>query len=327
MPTSTALPTAPTPVPLAAPLGAAALVHATRAAPSSAALDRLSPLLERFRVHAHLFHTGALCGVSHFPAQPGRAFVHVLRRGTLRVQHPHAPPTQRWVQVDEPSLLFYPRPWEHHFHNPPHEGSDFTCATLDFEGGAQHPLVRALPSVLVLPLAQVRGLEATLSLLFAETEQLRCGQRLLADRLFEVLLLQLLRWVLDHAEALQIHTGLIAALADPALARALTAMHTQPGQAWTLQALATCAGLSRSVLAARFRARMDQTVWDYLTDWRLSLAQSGLRQGQPLQALATDLGYANASALSRVFSQRLGLSPRAWLAQQKVASISAKIST
>jgi hypothetical protein len=28
--------------------------------------DRLSGLLERFRVRAHLFHTGALCGISRF---------------------------------------------------------------------------------------------------------------------------------------------------------------------------------------------------------------------------------------------------------------------
>jgi hypothetical protein len=50
----------------------------------------------------------------------------------------------------------------------------------------------------VLPLARVEGLDAALSLLFAETGRVRCGQRLLADRLFEVVLIQLLRWMLDH---------------------------------------------------------------------------------------------------------------------------------
>ena len=50
-------------------------------------VDRLSALLERFRVRAHLFHAGPLCGVTHFAAQPGRAFLHVLRRGDMRVTH------------------------------------------------------------------------------------------------------------------------------------------------------------------------------------------------------------------------------------------------
>ena len=41
-------------------------------------IDRLSSLLERFRVRAHLFHAGPLCGVTHFAARPGRGFLHVL---------------------------------------------------------------------------------------------------------------------------------------------------------------------------------------------------------------------------------------------------------
>jgi AraC-like DNA-binding protein len=32
-----------------------------------------------------------------------------------------------------------------------------------------------------------------------------------------------------------------------------------------------------------------------------------------LKAIAGELGYANASALSRVFAQKVGVSPRGWL--------------
>lgn len=58
-----------------------------------------------------------------------------------------------------------------------------------------HPLAQALPPVVVLPLSQVNGLQASLDLLFAETEQVRCGHLILANRLFEVVLIQLLRWL------------------------------------------------------------------------------------------------------------------------------------
>uniref|UniRef100_UPI0034D6EDFC cupin domain-containing protein n=2 Tax=Pseudomonadota TaxID=1224 RepID=UPI0034D6EDFC len=68
----------------------------------------------------------------------------------------------------------------------------------------------------------------------AEAERVRCGQRLLADRLFEVLLLQLLRWMLDQRDA-ALPVGLLRGLADPRLARALTALHASPGAGWTLQ--------------------------------------------------------------------------------------------
>lgn len=276
-------------------------------------LDRLSPLFERFRVRASLFHAGPLCGVTHFDARPGRGFLHVMRNGEMEVRHAAATGLVEHLWVREPSLVFYPRPLAHDFHNAPAEGSDFVCATLDFEAG--HPLVQALPPLVVLPLAGVEGITATLTLLFGEAERVRCGQRLLADRLFEVLLLQLLRWMLDQRGA-PLPLGLMRGLADPRLARALTALHARPGEAWSLASMAQAAGMSRSRFAEAFRDALGQTPADYLADWRLAIARAELRAGKPLKALAAELGYANASALSRLFAQRhAGLSPRAWLQQ------------
>jgi AraC-like DNA-binding protein len=56
-----------------------------------------------------------------------------------------------------------------------------------------------------------------------------------------------------------------------------------------------------------------QTPADYLSDWRIALAQSRLREGRSIKALADELGYANPSALSRAFTARTGASPRDWL--------------
>ncbi|MFZ5521511.1 MAG: AraC family transcriptional regulator [Pseudomonadota bacterium] len=272
--------------------------------------------MERFRVRARLFHAGPLCGVTHYAAEPGRGFLHVLRRGEMVVTHRPRQGAPRRIVVQEPTLLFYPRPLEHDFHNAPREGADFVCATLEFEGGAHHPVVRALPAVIVLPLSRAPGLQQTLDLLFAEAERLRCGQRLLADRLFEVLLLQLLRWLLDHPAQAGLPSGLLTGLGHPQLARALVAMHEQPGQPWTLDTLAAQAGMSRSAFAAAFKSQVGQTPGDYLLHWRISLAQGLLRRGRPLKAAADELGYASAASLSRAFSQAVGCSPRIWLAQQ-----------
>lgn len=276
-------------------------------------VDRLSSLLERFRVRAHLFHNGPLCGVTHYAAEPGRGFLHVMRRGEMVLTHRARSGAPKKLRITEPTLLFYPRPLAHDFHNAPAEGCDFTCAAVEFEGGDEHPLARALPPVVVLPLAQLPTLEHTLTLLFGETEQVRCGHRLLANRLFEVLLLQLLRWLLDHPDESGVPAGLLNGLSHPQLAKALVALHEAPGDAWTLPRMAERAGMSRSAFAAAFKSHVGEGPAEYLAQWRLSIAQTRLRQGSPLKTIAEDLGYSSASALSRVFAQKVGRSPRDWL--------------
>lgn len=285
---------------------------------SSPPIDRLSGLMTRFRVRAQLHHAGVLCGLSHFDACEGHGYLHVLRRGRLEVSHPGARELPRSLRFDEPALLLYPRPLTHRFRNPPVEGADFTCARLDFEGGAQHPLARALPPLIALPIARVQGLDLALELLFAETDRVRCGQRLLADRLFEVVVLQLLRWLLDHPQEAGVRPGLITGLSDPRLARALVAIHDAPGEPWTLERMARQAGMSRTAFANTFREAVGQTPADYLGSWRIALAQGRLREGRTLKALAEELGYANPSALSRAFSAKVGMSPRDWLAATPV---------
>jgi AraC-like DNA-binding protein len=278
----------------------------------TAPVDRLSSLMERFRVHAHLFHAGPLCGITHFSAEPGRAFLHVLRRGEMQVTHKTRSGPPRRIQLSEPTLLFYARPLVHDFHNAPKEGSDLVCATLNFDGGEHHPLARALPPLVLLPLHAIDGLQHTLALLFSETDQRRCGQRLLADRLFEVLLLQLLRWLLDHPQEAGMPAGLLTGLSHPGLARVLVALHEAPAEGWSLERMADCAGLSRSSFATTFKAHVGTTPADYLTRWRIALAQNQLRRGDSIKTVADDLGYANASSLSRVFTQVVGVSPRGW---------------
>lgn len=277
-------------------------------------VDRLSSMLERFRVRARLFHTGPLCGVTTFASRPGRGFLHVLREGEMSVTHQGFDGRLETVEVDRPSLLFYPRPLEHSFHNAPTDDSDFACASLDIDGGETHPLFAALPPVVVIPLDAVPTLRPALDLLFAEVDAATCGQRVIVDRLFEVVLMQLFRWMLDHTAELGLPAGLLTGLADPDLARALVAIHETPGEAWSLSSMADAARLSRSTFAARFTALVGTPPAEYLTRWRVTLAQGMLRSGEPVGRTASRLGYASAPAFSRAFSSHVGASPRAWVA-------------
>jgi AraC-like DNA-binding protein len=279
-------------------------------------IDRLSPLLERFRVHTRLSFSGEMCGVHTFAKAGNKAYLHVLRSGSMQVSHTKAKGVPTRISLSEPTLIFYPKPLTHHFHNAPRDGSDFTCAEIEFQGGWSHPLAQALPPVVVLPLSQVNGLQASLDLLFAETEQVRCGHRILANRLFEVVLIQLLRWLLDHPQEAKIDDGLMMGLSSPQLAKALTAMHEAPSEAWSIERLAEVSGMSRTAFATKFKEKVGQSPAQYLADWRLTLVQSRLKEGATLKALALEFGYSSQSALTRLFSQRLGVSPRQWLADQ-----------
>ena len=53
---------------------------------------------------------------------------------------------------------------------------------------------------------------------------------------------------------------------------------------------------------------------DIAATWRLTLATSMLRASRPVNVIATDLGFASTSSLSKAFRQQFGVSPRAWLA-------------
>ena len=277
------------------------------------AVDRLQGLLQRFSVSARLFHSGALCGINDFE-ENGQGQLHLVRRGPLEVRH--AGESHR---ITEPSLLFYPRPLAHRFISDPEVGADMACANLAFGGvasaavggAADSPIARALPAFTCLPLAELRGAEAVLDLLFEEAFAQRCGRQAVVDRLFDVVLvLLLLRHLHDRG---RLGGGPLAGLGHPPLAKALVAMHDQPARPWTLESLAATAGMSRSRFAELFADVVGQPPAAYLASYRITLAQQALQRGDRLDRIAQQVGYGSAAALSRAFTAACGLSPREWL--------------
>lgn len=266
----------------------------------------LDNLLARVSISANLFHSGPLCGVTDEPMIEGRGYLHVVQNGLADVRH-HGHPT---LHIVEPTLLLYAHPLAHRFTTDEHSGANFVCATVAFNAGRCNPIVQALPPVLALPLAAMPELRATTDLLFAETFGREHARQATADRLLEVLLIQVLRRIVETGT---MSTGMLAGLAHPQLGAALVALHDAPARSWTLDALAAVAGMSRSAFAKTFKRVLGTTPGDYLCDWRLSLAQDQLRLGRPLKEVAPDVGYGSAVALARAFRLRLGLSPRAWL--------------
>ena len=272
-------------------------------------MDLLSPLFSRFTLSARVFYTGALCGVVDFENDEGVGILHVLRRGRLRVaQRPAAS-----LELTQPTLLFYRQAFAHRFEVDEAEGADLVCAFIDFGPALGNPLLRALPERLIVPMTEMAGVESALTLLFDEAFSRRSGRDAGIDRLAEYLVVLLLRHAID---ARLMDVGVLAALADARLSKALTAMHEHPELAWSLEDMASTAGMSRARFAASFRDTLGTPPLDYLTGWRISVAQTLLKRGRPLKAVAAAVGYSSPAAFSRVFARRVGVSALAWTAAQ-----------
>lgn len=274
-------------------------------------VDRLESLLAHFAVHARMFHSGALCGVNEVPTLPDAGQLHLIKLGPLEVTHDGQNP----MHIAEPSLLLYPRPLNHRFVTDATRGADLACANLYFDGGVANPIAAALPPVICTPLAEIPGADGVLSLLFEEAFNQRCGRQALVNRLFEVVLIQVLRHLMESG---QIRSGMLAGMGHPKLRNALVAMHEQPAHEWSLEELADKASMSRTVFANAFRETIGLTPGAYLQNWRVSLAQQALRQGRSLKMIAVEVGYGSEAALSRAFKVQSGLSPREWKQAQAI---------
>ena len=275
-------------------------------------VDRLATLLDHYSVTAQLFHAGTLCGSHSLQAQEDTGQMHLIRRGPVTVFH-----GAQKLRIEHPSLLLYPRPLAHRFETDPASGADMACANLVFEGGVHNSICNALPDVVCLALQDIADASTVLTLLFEEAFSQRCGRTTVLNRLFEVVLIQLLRQLMERGE---VQGGMLAGLAHPRLRYALVAMHESPAKAWSLQELGATCGMSRSVFANSFRDTVGCTPGVYLQNWRMSLAQKGLRQGRSLKQIAEEVGYGSETAFSRAFRAQAGMPPRQWRETRKRAT-------
>lgn len=186
-------------------------------------------------------------------------------------------------------------------------------------------LLKSLP-----PIVHIRREEDKASmrwLLERMKDELRnpqAGGSLITQQVAYVMLVQALRLHLtDHATQ---GVGWLFALADRQMSVAIACMHDEPGAPWTLQSLAGRVGMSRSVFAERFKAKVGLTPMEYLTRWRMMLAGDRLKgagePGESVAAIAASLGYDSDSAFGKAFKRVMGCSPRQYRSLRDVSAAS-----
>jgi AraC-like DNA-binding protein len=274
-----------------------------------AVTDPIDFLLQRFSLTTRVFFSGNMCNIVNFDEGQGVAHLHLLRSGSLDV----VPGRGSSIHLNQPALLFFPQPTSHRLVPGQPDGADMICSSVQFGLGPGNPLVQALPNLMLVSLADAPGLQAVLEVFFDEAFQPKQGQAAMLRRLAELVLILMLRHALAQG---WLRSGMMSGLADTRLSKALQAMHERPAEAWTLHSMAAQAGMSRARFAHHFQQVVGAPPGDYLNQWRISLAQSLLSQGKPLGLIADEVGYGSATALTRAFTSRVGLSPTAWLAEQ-----------
>lgn len=191
------------------------------------------------------------------------------------------------------------------------ERSLFVCGFLSCDPLLSRTFVQALPPLFKVNISHDpsgQWLENSLRFAVAEAVAAREGASAMLAKLSEVVFIETVR---RHIRALPVtETGWLAGARDPAVGRALCLCHQRPAHPWTMPELAKEVGVSRSVLAERFRRYLGQPPMAYLTDWRLQLGARALTSGdRSVAEIASEVGYETEASFNRAFKRHFHLPP------------------
>lgn len=179
--------------------------------------------------------------------------------------------------------------------------------------------VAVYPSLVAIPGSDTHSREffdRVIELIELESSEQRPGQDAVLRRLTELVVIELIRFALPRLPPG--HATWLAGLADPQIARAIAAMHRQPGQSWTLPQLARQVGMSRAAFVDRFRRLTGEPPHQHLRRLRLHAAATDLRRGdRSLAQIAMAVGYRSQSAFNKAFTREMGTPPARYRRQHR----------
>ena len=191
------------------------------------------------------------------------------------------------------------------------EVTKFICGFMACDPHLSRVFLSGLPSVFKVSLhdnASGRWLENSIRFSVDEADASRAGGEAVLAKLSEVLFVETLRAYIADLPADQ--TGWLAGARDAEIGKTLALMHRNPAQPWTIASLAKEAGMSRSVLAQRFRHYLSEPPMAYLTRWRLQLgAQMLASTSYSVARIASEVGYESEAAFNRAFKREFGSPP------------------
>lgn len=184
------------------------------------------------------------------------------------------------------------------------------CGSMKFNLDPLHPLLAMMPEVIRAgELAQRDpGVPMLLDAMEREASLNRIGACGILARMADVLAASIIRaWV---ECACSNSTGWIAALRTPGVGKVLAAIHASPEQDWSVPALASIMGASRSRFAQAFKETVGESPAKYVARIRMFQARSWIAQGGMRVTVAADrLGFDSEASFSRAFKRVIGHPP------------------
>ena len=181
----------------------------------------------------------------------------------------------------------------------------FVCGYMSCDPQLSRVFLAGLPAILKVNIrdgASGQWLENSIRFSVREADASRAGGEAVLAKLSEVLFVETLRRYI--AELPPGQTGWLAGTRDPEVGKALALLHRRPAQPWTIADLAREVGLSRSVLAERFRHYLGEPPMSYLTRWRLQVGAQILKSSsRSVAEVAAEVGYESEAAFNRAFKR------------------------
>ncbi len=188
------------------------------------------------------------------------------------------------------------------------------CGGLRLEDRATNPLFSILPIYIHVRSQNGQSmpwLQAIVKLVKAEASANRLAAEAVIIRFSEILFIKAVRAYLSTVGDGKV--GWLEALKDPQIGQALALIQRQPGEAWTVETLASRVSLSRSAFSAKFRQLVGEPPMQYLTRVRLTKAAASLRtHPATLVEIALSIGYDSEVAFSKAFKRYFGMAPGAY---------------
>jgi AraC-like DNA-binding protein len=184
------------------------------------------------------------------------------------------------------------------------------CGLFQFDDPSARRLIALLPKAFRLETGtgpQADWVQSTLQLIAVEARAMNPGGATIITRLADVLVVNAIRSWLVNADAPDL--GWLGALRDPAIGRAITGIHRDPGRDWTLDSLSAEACMSRSAFSARFSELVGEPPMQHLARLRMDVARRRLGDGATVTEVALNLGYRSEAAFSRAFKRFAGHAP------------------
>ena len=199
-------------------------------------------------------------------------------------------------------------------------GSSLIRGNLYFTGGWHRQFHEVLPPWFVIRPGDAGDVYRRLSHAMIEVAHSSVtGRGVILNKLAEILFTIA---ICHYAKRSDANLGLFSAFSDRRISKVLNAIHEDPGRSWNVQAMAALACMSRSSFTQRFTQLMKMPPGQYITYWRMHLAERLLQDPRLSVAdVAEQVGYASKAAFYRLFKRIQGMCPGEMRAIRAAAAV------